>query len=147
MSMNIKQILFKAALCEDDIIKILSSYKHSCSVLLNYSKVFLSLQNGTIKIETTRLKTITFETLLKKEILPKMSTSFWVIQTVDSWFQNILFEQEKQVLFYRFIDVEWNGLTYKGLTYREIADLLGMRFQKCQHMAEKAIKKIAFIEN
>ncbi len=146
MSMNIKQILFKAALCEDDIIKILSSYKHSCSVLLNYSKVFLSLQNGTIKIETTRLKTITFETLLKKEILPKMSTSFWVIQTVDSWF-NILLDQEKQVLFYRFIDVEWNGSTYQGMKYREIGDKTGIRFQKCQHIAEKAIRKIAFIEN
>jgi DNA-directed RNA polymerase specialized sigma subunit len=144
---NIRKIFEKAVLHEDDIITILLCYKYSWSILLNYARVFLYLEDGTIRTETSKIRNVSFEDLIRRNQIKKMSTGYKIIIIVDYWFQ-FLTEDEKKVIFYRYVDTEWNkmDLRYEGMSHREIGKKIKCSVSNCFRLEKKAIKKILILE-
>jgi len=139
----------------NDIIKIFGYYKQSLSVLMNNQKVHVFLNrdyeidyecasctNSIINLENIKTKHVKdFNMLLKSGADKKLVDAMVIYKTVHSWFLPLL-KKERQVIFYRYIDIE-DGY---GESYRNIGKRLNISqvavFKICSG-AMKKIEKIA----
>ena len=119
-------------------------------------RIVLDFKNGEIHIQEKfkndefksaksygRLELKDFSEQIDEGLPEELIRSLKILDEVEKWL-NLLTEQEKEVVFWRYInhDFEREKGFYKTLSFEKIGEKLGIDKKKVWRIAEKAIGKI-----